>query len=289
MNFQQKLALRYVRAKLHILSLVSPERAAKKAFQLFCTPRRKSPTKLPPLFEKGENLSFRLEDHVVRGHRWLPHQASSDSLKKALIVHGFESSSRNFEQYVGALLKKGYEVLAFDAPAHGLSGGRRITLPLYTDMIRTVYDQYGPVHAFMGHSLGALALALFLESIPHDDTTRMALIAPAVEATFAVDMFFQLLELSDEVRTAFEAYEYHLYGLPFSWFSLRRTLDKIKADILWVQDEEDTITPLKDTLPVKEERRPNIRFIITRGLGHRKIYRDMKVVQQVVAFLSEDQ
>ena len=289
MNLQQKLALRYIRAKLHILTLVSPERAAQKAFQLFCTPRRKSPKQLPPLFEKGESLSFRLDDHVVRGHRWRPHQASSASLKKALIVHGFESSSPNFEQYVGALLKKGYEVLAFDAPAHGRSGGKRITLPLYTDMIRIVYDRYGPIHAFMGHSLGALALALFLESIPHNDSTRMALIAPAVEATSAVDMFFQLLELSDEVRTAFEAYEYNLYGLPFSWFSLRRALDNIKAGVLWVQDEDDTITPMKDALPVKEERRPNIRFVITRELGHRKIYRDAKVVQQVVAFLSEDQ
>ena len=289
MTLFQKLALRYIRAKLHILTLVSPERAAKKAFQLFCTPRRKSPKKLPPLFEKGENLSFRLDDHVVRGYRWRPHQASSASLKKALIIHGFGSSSSNFEQYVGALLKKGYEVLAFDAPAHGQSGGKRITLPLYTDMIRTVYDQYGPIHAFMGHSLGALALALFLESVPHDDTTRMALIAPAVEATAAVDMFFQLLELPDEVRTAFEAYEYNLYGLPFSWFSLRRALDKIKAGILWVQDEDDTITPLKDALPVKNEGRPNIRFIITRGLGHRKIYRDAMVMRQVVAFLSDDQ
>jgi pimeloyl-ACP methyl ester carboxylesterase len=141
----------------------------------------------------------------------------------------------------------------------------------------------------MSHSLGALALALFLESIPHDSSTRMALIAPAVEATSAVDMFFQLLELSDEVRTAFEAYEYNLYGLPFSWFSLRRALDKIKAGVLWVQDEDDTITPLKDALPVKEEGRPNIRFVITRGLGHRKIYRDAKVIRQVVAFLSGDQ
>jgi pimeloyl-ACP methyl ester carboxylesterase len=289
MTVFQKLALRYIRAKLHILTLVSPERAAKKAFQLFCTPRRKSHKKPPPLFEKGENLFFRLDDHVIRGHRWLPHEASSARLKKALILHGFESSSRNFDQYVGALLKNGYEVLAFDAPAHGQSGGKRITLPLYSEMIRTVVDQYGPIHAFMGHSLGALALVLFLESMPHDDTTRMALIAPAVEATSAVDMFFQLLELSDEVRTAFDAYEYNLYGLPFSWFSLRRALDKIKAGVLWVQDEDDTVTPLKDTLPIQEERRPNIRFVITRGLGHRKIYRDAKVMQQVVAFLSADQ
>jgi len=289
MNPFQKLALWYLRVKLHILALAAPRAAAKKAFTLFCTPRRKPAKKLPALFEKGEKLSFRLADHIVRGHRWLPQQASSGILKKAMIVHGFESSSGNFEQYAGALLKKGYEVLAFDAPAHGMSGGRRITLPLYVDMIRTVHGQYGPIHAFMGHSLGALALALFMESVPHDDDTRIVLIAPAVEASFAVDMFFRVLKLNDEVRAAFEAHQFSLSGIPISWFSLRRTLAGIRAAILWVQDEDDTITPLKDALPVIEEGRPNIRFVITRGLGHRKIYRDGKVMQQVVAFLSDDQ
>lgn len=285
MNLKQKLAIQYVRARLRILALVSPQKAAEKAFTLFCTPRRKSRKRLPPLFEKGEKLSFRLEDHTVRGHRWLPHQASSGTLKKALILHGFESSSRNFEQYISALLKKGYEVLAFDAPAHGRSEGRRITLPLYVDMIRAVYDRYGPIQSFMGHSLGALALTLFLESTPHDSATRVVLIAPAVEATAAVDMFFQILELNNEVRTAFDAYGYSLYNLPFSWYSLRRAIREIKAQVLWVQDEDDTITPLKEALPVREEGHSHVRWIITRGLGHRKIYRDGEVQRQVVAWL----
>jgi len=284
MNLKQKLAIQYVRARLRILALVSPEKAAKKAFDLFCTPRRKSRKRLPPLFSQGEKLSFQLEDHTIRGHRWLPHQAAANT-KKVMILHGFESSSRNFEQYIHALQKKGYEVLAFDAPAHGRSDGRRITVPLYMDMIRTVYDKYGPIHSFMGHSLGGLALTLFLESIPHDSRNRVVLIAPAVEATAAVDMLFQLLDLNEEVRAAFDAYGYSLYNLPFSWFSLRRALRGIKASVLWVQDEDDLITPLKDTFPVREDGHPHVRWVITRGLGHRKIYRDGEVIRQVVDFL----
>ncbi|HVU54913.1 MAG TPA: alpha/beta hydrolase [Puia sp.] len=285
MKFKQKLTIGYVRARLHILTLVSPRQAAKKAFSLFCTPRRKSRKKLPPLFDKGEKLSFRLEDHFVRGHRWLPHQASSTTLKKVLIVHGFGSSSRNFEQYVNAFLKKGYEVLAFDAPAHGRSGGRRITLPLYVDMISAIDDRYGPIHSFMGHSLGGLALSLYLESIAHDRSTRLVLISPPVEMTSAVDMLFQLLELDTSVRTAFDEYAYRLSGRPFSWFSLRRALHGIKAEVLWLHDEDDDVTPLADTLPVQKDGHSNVRFVITKGLGHRKIYKDEEVVRQVVAFL----
>jgi len=285
MKLKQKLTISYVRAHLHILTLVSPRQAAKKAFSLFCTPRRKSGKKLPSLFDKGEKLSFQLEDHPVRGHRWRPHQASSNTLKKVLIAHGFESSSRNFEQYVNAFLKKGYEVLAFDAPAHGRSGGRRITLPLYVDMIRTIHDRYGPIHSFMGHSLGGLALSLFLESITHEKTTRLVLISPPVEMASAVDTLFQMLELDAGVRTAFDEYAYRLSGRPFSWFSLRRALHRVKAEVLWLHDEDDDITPLADTLPVKNDSHPNIRWVTTKGLGHRKIYRDGEVLRQVVDFL----
>jgi len=285
MKLKQKLTISYVRAHLHILTLVSPRQAAKKAFSLFCTPRRKPGKKLPPLFDKGEKLSFHLEDHPVRGHRWRPHQASSNTLKKVLIAHGFESSSRNFEQYVNAFLKKGYEVLAFDAPAHGRSGGRRITLPLYVDMIRTIHDHYGPIHSFMGHSLGGLALSLFLESITHQKTTRLVLISPPVEMVSAVDTLFQMLELDAGVRTAFDEYACRLSGRPFSWFSLRRALHGIKAEVLWLHDEDDDVTPLADTLPVKNDSHPNIRWVTTKGLGHRKIYRDGEVLRQVVDFL----
>jgi len=62
---------------------------------------------------------------VIKGWRW-NHPAE----RKVLILHGFESSAINFDRYVKPLIKKGYEVLAFDAPAHGRSGSKTITAPL---------------------------------------------------------------------------------------------------------------------------------------------------------------
>jgi len=285
MKLKQKLAIGYIRAQLNILSLVSHKKAARKAFELFCTPQEKAAKKQGHFSEKGEKLSFKLEGHTVRGHRWLPHQASTDSLKKVLIAHGFESASRNFDQYVLPFLKKGYEVLAFDAPAHGQSGGKRITLPLYVRTIQTIYEQYGPIDSFMGHSLGGLAITLFLESLPPIRNTKLVLIAPPCEMVTAVDSFFRLLQLNKEVRKEFDDYSYELFDRPFSYYSIRRALHQVHSDILWLQDEEDKITPLKDALRVKEDQHPNIHFVITKGLGHRRIYRDPAVTGQIVDFL----
>ena len=302
MKVKQKLALRYMRARLNILALVSPRKAAVKAFRIFGTPQQRVPQKGragqrasagqkgsalkkgSADFDQGEPLSFRLEGHTVRGHRWLPHP-TEPPLKKVLIAHGFESAARNFEGYIGVLLKKGYEVLAFDAPAHGASGGKRISLPVYVDILKTIEQNYGPIHSFMGHSLGGLALALYLEKTPHDASDRLVLIAPAVEMTKAVETFAHLMRLPVEVRTELDEYIQEFSGHPFSWFSLRRALNGVQAGVLYLQDEGDRITPLEDALAVKKDDHPNIRFVFTLGLGHRKIYRDPEIMQQIVAFL----
>jgi hypothetical protein len=52
-----------------------------------------------------------------------------------------------------------------------------------------------------------------------------------------------------------------------------------------VHDKDDDITPLKDVEPVIGKNYPNVSFFITEGLGHKKIYRDSRVIQSVVDFL----
>ncbi len=97
-----------------------------------------------------------------KGWRW-NHPAE----RKLLILHGYESSVTNFDRYIRPLIKKGYEVLAFDAPAHGRSGGKKITAPLYKRMIQEIHKKYGPVQSYMAHSFGGLAVSLALEEISH--------------------------------------------------------------------------------------------------------------------------
>jgi len=282
LKLNQKLALRYVRARLNILSLVSPRKAAIKAFRFFCTPRQRVTKKGSVLFEGGERLSFPLDKHTIRGHRWLP---DTPPLKRVLIAHGFESASRNFDHYISTFLKKGYEVVAFDAPAHGRSGGRRILLPDYIKVLRTIEQNYGPFNSYMGHSFGGLALSLFLENTPHNADTRLVLVAPAVETTTAVAAFAGLLHLSPEVRKEMDEYVQEISGHPFAWYSLRRALHHIQASIFYLQDEEDRITPSKEARVVQQDNHPNVRFLFTKGLGHRKIYKDAEIMNKIVSFL----
>jgi pimeloyl-ACP methyl ester carboxylesterase len=280
MKLAQQLALTYIRAKFKLLSSISKKKAARQAFQLFRTPLRRHRQKLPPVFEQAEPVHFKMDSINIKGWRW-NHPAS----KKVLIIHGFESSAARFDRYIKPFIRKGYEVLAFDAPAHGRSGGRTITAPLYKEMIIEVNKQFGPIDAYMAHSFGGLAVSLALEEIAHTSTTKLILIAPATETPTAIDSFFSLLRLNAGVRDEFEKIINAAGGRPSSWYSIRRAMQHIRAGVLWFHDEMDETTPLADALQVKNENHPHVKFVITNGLGHRRIYRENKVTKAIIDFL----
>ena len=280
MGLSKRLVLKYIRTKFKLLSSISKRKAAEKAFELFCTPQFRVTKNLPPIFKISENIEFPLEGNTVRGYRW-----NHPSTKKVLILHGFESSVINFEKYIEPLIRKGYEVLAFDAPAHGRSSGKTITVVTYKNMVHHIWNNYGPIDSFITHSFGGLTLSLALEEISHDATTRIVLIAPAAETKTAIDNFFTLLRLGDGVRNEFDKIIEEQGGKPPGWYSVARIASKLKGQVLFLQDKEDSLTPLSDVKPIMDKNYPNFRFVISKGLGHRKIYRHEESFKTIMEFL----
>ena len=202
-----------------------------------------------------------------------------------LILHGFESSATNFDRYIRPLVKKGYEVLAFDAPAHGRSGGKKINAPLYKRTIQEINKRYGPIQSYMAQSFGGLAVCLALEEISHTRDYRLALVAPATETVTAIDYFFHFLHLDPAIRPEFEKIIIQQGGVSSAWYSIKRAMGNIRARVSWFHDKEDEVTPLADVLKVKAENYPHIEYVISTGLGHRRIYRDNKVSKAIIDFL----
>ncbi len=276
----KRLALKYIRTKLKVLSAINKRRTAEKAFQLFCTPQSRARKKLPDIFGQAEQIKFRFEKNVVAGYRW-----NHPSGNKILILHGFESSVINFERYINPLMRKGYEVLAFDAPAHGRSTGKTINVVLYKNFIQYIRNNYGPIDSFLAHSFGGLALSLALEEMQHNNSTKIVLIAPAAETKTAIDNFFNLLRLDDDVKIEFNRIIEQIGGKPPEWYSISRVAPKIKGQVLFLQDKNDHMTPLSDVKPIMDKNYPNFRFIISEGLGHRRIYRDDASLNKIIEFL----
>ena len=280
MSLSRQLTLKYIRTKFKLLSALSKRKAAEKAFELFTTPQSRTKKAEPPIFQQAEKLHFDFKENTIKGYRW-----NHPSNKKIVILHGYESSIINFESYIQPLIDKGFEVLGFDAMAHGASTGKMINVLLYKELILHIIQLYGPINFFIAHSLGGLALSLALEEVPQNENIKAVLIAPATETTTASDQLFKILKLDNAVRKEFDALIIEKSGHPASWFSAARAADTIRSSILWVHDKEDDMTPYNDIQRIIDAKHPNYQFLITEGLGHRRIYRDAKVARQIIDFL----
>jgi pimeloyl-ACP methyl ester carboxylesterase len=283
MNIAQKIVVNYLSARLNITAVFSPAKAAASAYTIFSTPFRKSRKPAPQIFGQCERLFLNTANGKMNVYRW-----NHPAPKKILILHGFESRAYHFDAYVKPLIRLGFEVVALDAPAHGGSEGKRLSLPDYVAAITSVSDTYGPFQAFLGHSFGGLALGMFLEAKPEMGKSNAILIAPATETTTAINSFFRFLQLGLTIRRAFDDHIRQLSGRDPEYYSLKRIVPALQSHrFLWIHDEDDELTPLSDVKPLIEQRPSHVKFIITKTLGHRRIYRDSHVRQQIIAFLSE--
>lgn len=280
MNVQKKFAFKVIRIQLNLLSRISPKLTGKQGFRLFTTPLTLPSLKKTSSFQSHEAVSFVWNGLRIRGYR-----CNAGAGRKALILHGFSSSVHTFEHFIQPLINAGYEVLAFNAPAHGDSEGKRAHAIDYANVIKTINQEFGTIDAYIAHSFGGLGLALALEELSGDNV-KAAFIAPATETTTAIRLGLKMLGVeNNRVKTALENEVQCISGKPASWFSIRRAIKNTRANILWIHDEDDDITPISDVFPVQNDKHSHISFLFTSGLGHRKIYRDHAVMQHVINFL----
>jgi len=284
-GFSERIYLQYLRTKFKTIGQLSPSVAGKIAFNLFCTPYPKyKKQKAPAIFHQAKQLTVKVNDKIdIKGYEWQPLKANG---KTVLICHGYASYFYKFEQYIHPLLKEGFRVVGFDAPGHGQSEGKHINIIIYKEAIQKIMEQVGPIDDFMGHSLGGITLAMIAETIPNPEAHKFVLIAPATKTTTTFNNYYKMMQLSAPVIDAFLNEMAKLTTLPITHFEADRAIENYRGPVLWVHDEGDRVCPYEDLLIFKNKAPKNIKFLITNGLGHNKVYKTPDVIEQIVAFFS---
>lgn len=281
MKLSQRIGIKIYSTSLNTTALISPAKAAEKAFGIFCSPTITSVFPEPDIFKKAEKKQLQLDGLQIYGWYW---KQEKQNRPKVLIAHGFNSCSFKFEKYVLQLLKNGFEVLAFDAPAHGKSEGKQVHALMYKELILKINYTYGNLYGIIGHSFGGLAASFAAESLP--ELKKLVLIAPATETTTAISQFFKLLKLKEDIRPEFEKKLISLAKLPLSYFSAIRSVSNISVNTLWLHDTMDLICPFEDASKIRDLNLNHVQFYETTGLGHNKIYRDQSVSKLIIKFVS---
>ena len=284
LKLKQKIAIQLYKTKFKAISLISNKKAAESLFKLFCTPYSGKPKrKEPPFFKKAKTIDILFEGMTVRGWQWIPANCNGS---KVLVVHGFDSCSYKSESIINKLYLSGYEVLAFDAPGHGISDGKTINAKQFSECIIDIDKKFGTLYAIVAHSFGGMATALAIEK-DLQNVERLVLIAPATETRRAIDNFFDFLKMPLKLKPEIDNIIKGLSGKDVSYFSVARAVENITTKTLWIHDKKDFICPFEDVIPVQKKNLPHVQFHITSGLGHNAIYRNQNVLQKIAFFLYE--
>jgi pimeloyl-ACP methyl ester carboxylesterase len=266
---------------LNTLSLLAPKMAARKGFYLFCTPLP-APVRDYHLkfFESAEKSTFEHEGIQIQTYRW------GHGPKKVLFVHGWQSHSFRWKNYIESFSKEDFTLYALDAPAHGLSGGKYINLPLYSRVIEHFIAQIQPVDAVISHSFGSFAM---LHALYHSSALpvgRLVIMGSPGEAEDFIRYYQKVLGLSPRaMKLVLDHFEKDIHHPP-SYYSAARFAQSITVPGLIIHDEQDKDTSYRYAVDIHAAWK-NSRLITTSGLGHNLKSKD--VVRWVMEFVSESE
>ena len=278
-NFGQWLTLLPLRSFFSLSARLAPTLAAPLARRLFCMPRglrqiAADYSKVPPY----EEITLAHRGHQIRAYGW----HLDTGRPRVLLAHGWAGHGLQFAALVGPLLEAGYEVVAFDQPAHGGSSGDAVTLPEFARTVQYVADTLGPFQAVIGHSLGGAATAFALSR--GLQAQRAVLIAAPADAEAETRRFARFLHIPESARREMQRTIEQAEGVKMSELRARAVAPRIDTPALLIHDQQDREVSPDCALEYAAGWRDS-RLFTTRGLGHVRILRDAGVIAEVIRFI----
>jgi pimeloyl-ACP methyl ester carboxylesterase len=204
--------------------------------------------------------------------------------KLVILVHGWNSKAMDFYKLIPVLTAKGYQVVAFDGPAHGLSEGESTHLMHFRDVLYEMIQKVGMPYAIIGHSMGGGAAAHLL--MEYDiRVQRLALLAtPAISKRYFENIFTFMQVPAKMQKLFFKGMQEQLHE-NIDDYNLIERKEPIKADeILVIYDPHDEVVPGKE---VKEfiKSRPEMKRLEMKNVGHNGIIKSKEVFNALLEFL----
>lgn len=236
-----------------------------------------------PAVVDGEPFVVRVDGRVIRG-------MSVGTGPVIYLVHGWGGVGRQLSAFVDPLRRTGHRVVMFDGPSHGRSdpgacGPRRTHGVEFAAALGAVADRFGPAHAVVAHSMGALpSLMVHRDGLP---VGRFVLLAPMRDLATHLDRFGAAAGMGPRTRRLMDARITRLTGHFVAELDVRRlAAGAAPVPLLVVHDRRDHQTRHAHSVDLVETWPGPAMMLSTDGLGHRRLLSDPGVVEEVVAFVA---
>lgn len=273
-----------LRAAMGSLSSVAPGLAAHVGYRLLATPpwANERPWQRELREKAGVSRRLAFGDGTLAVYEW-----GRFAQPAILMVHGWGARATHSGRMIEPLVKRGFRVVAFDAPAHGRSSGRSTDLVEFAAAIHAVAASVGPLRAMLAHSFGAAMTVLAMRDWGvHAD--RLVLISAFDHCRWFCDAFAQHAGLSPAVVDRMQQIVVERHGGRVDWdrMSVVEMLRATHRPTLLVHDEEDGEIPFAHSLALLSGA-PNATLHVTRGLGHHRLLGQQTVIERVVDFIDQ--
>jgi pimeloyl-ACP methyl ester carboxylesterase len=208
---------------------------------------------------------------------------SGATLKKILLVHGWSGRGTQLVKFTEAFEKLGFQIVSFDAPAHGKSPGNTTLMPDFIASILEIEKQFGPFEAAIGHSLGGMSL---LNAVKEGfKIKRLTIIGSGDIVKDIIDDFVKKLQLNSKIGDLLRIHFEKKSNRTMDSYSSFHAASEISIPVLVIHDENDQEVPVSCAHHIHQHLK-NGDLMITQNLGHRKILGDAAVIQKTIQFIT---
>lgn len=267
---------KYIPTFINILSNISPNMAANLAVNLFSRPRRfdRNEQELA-LFNEGTHLTF---SSGRRATLW-----GDSNAPLIFLCHGWESRGTHFHVIIRALLAQKFQVIGWNAPAHGASPGSKTEIISMTlALVEDLASQKLKPAAFIGHSMGGAIIGLLHKYIKLPKI--LVFISAPTNIRTVFNKYFATIRLSPKAQ------ELMLDKLnALSQHSID-SISLINSDLykdrlpLVIHDKNDKEVPFSEFTNLQKIW-PIGEFHATQGLGHKRILHDEALAKTIAAYV----
>tara|TARA_R110002074_G_scaffold281413_3_gene452999 strand:- start:33819 stop:34670 length:852 start_codon:yes stop_codon:yes gene_type:complete len=255
-----------------------PNKIAHQAFEVFCTVRKgKVLPDQKPYLDDAKLEVINVAEHSIQLYNW------PGNKETVLLVHGWESNSWRWHKLIEKLQKANYNIIAFDAPAHGYSSGKFLYVPLYAEALQAIKLKYQP-KTVIGHSVGGMTVLYNEYKNPNAFIEKMVTVGSPSEFHEILTHYQNLLGFNTKVMTVLEDYIFSRFGFTTKEFSSSKFASTNSKKGLLFHDRLDKITPYHASVAVHKHWKGS-ELVSTEGFGHSM--HQNEVNDKIIAFLEE--
>ncbi|MEE9363280.1 MAG: alpha/beta hydrolase [Cellulophaga sp.] len=258
------------------LAIFSSKKAAKKAFMLFCSPRKgKVLPHQKEYLDQAKHEIISTNGVALQTYKW------EGKKEIILLLHGWESNVFRWRNLIDLLVYKNYTIIAFDAPAHGNSTGNILNVPLYTSCTAHLISKYQPTH-IIGHSIGGMTTMYNQYKNPNTYIQKVISLGAPSDLSLIMEQYEGMLQLNTKVMQALDDYFMEHFNFNIDEFSIANFVKATENKGLLVHDELDVIAPVTASEKIHANWK-NSKLIKTKGFGH-SLHQN-EVNQHILEFL----